>query len=158
MAINKLDLGVNEGEILGLIGPNGSGKTTLFNLITGFLKPDSGGIYFRGQDITGLKPHRICESGIVRTFQVGRPFTKMTAVENVMVGRIYGRNPAQSLKQAHAESGQLLDFVGLGNKWDTVAGSLTLPDRKRLELARALAGNSPRKQRARANVVAGKSS
>jgi len=140
MAINHLDFGVNEGEILGLIGPNGSGKTTLFSLITGFLKPDSGQIYFRGRDITGFKPHRVCETGIVRTFQLVRPFIKMTAAENVMVPRVYGRNPARNLKQALAESRQILEFVGLGNKWDAVAGSLTLSDRKRLELARALAG------------------
>ncbi|MFH1243243.1 MAG: ABC transporter ATP-binding protein [Pseudomonadota bacterium] len=140
MAINDLDLSVHEGEILGLIGPNGSGKTTLFSLITGFLKPDSGAIYFREREITGLKPHRICERGIVRTFQLVRPFTKMTALENVMVGRVYGRIPAQSLNHAIAESREILDSVGLGSKRDTVAGSLTLSDRKRLELARALAG------------------
>lgn len=139
-AIYRLDLAVNEGEILGLIGPNGSGKTTLFNLITGFLRPDSGQIYFGGQDITGHKPHMVCESGIARTFQLVRPFTKMTAVENVMVGRVFGRNPTKNLKKATTESRHILGHVGLGDKWNAVAGTLTLPDRKRLELARALAG------------------
>jgi len=138
-AVNRLDIAVHEGEILGLIGPNGSGKTTLFSLITGFLKPDSGGIYFKGKDITGLKPHKICESGVVRTFQLVRPFSKITAAENVMVGRIYGRNPAPGLSEALEESKEILGYVGLGEKWDIVAGKLTLPDRKRLELARALA-------------------
>jgi branched-chain amino acid transport system ATP-binding protein len=140
MAINDLCLSIHEGEILGLIGPNGSGKTTLFSLITGFLRPDSGAIYFRGREITGLKPHSICERGIVRTFQLVRPFAKMTALENVMVGRVYGRIPAKSLTRATVESRQILDFVGLGSKRDTVAGSLTLSERKKLELARALAG------------------
>ena len=139
MAVRRLDIAANEGEILGLIGPNGSGKTTLFNLITGFLKPNSGMIKFRGENITGLKPHRVCGSGIARTFQLVKPFAQLTALQNVMVGRVYGRNPARSLKQAGAESSEILDFVGLGDKRDVVAHSLTLPNRKRLELARALA-------------------
>ena len=139
MAVRRLDIAANEGEILGLIGPNGSGKTTLFNLITGFLKPDSGRVKFRGENITSLKPHRVCGSGIARTFQLVKPFAQLTALQNVMVGRVYSRNPARSLKQAGAESSEILDFVGLGDKRDVVAHSLTLPNRKRLELARALA-------------------
>ena len=138
-AVNELDIAVQEGEILGLIGPNGSGKTTLFSLITGFLKPDSGGIYFKGKEITGLKPHAICESGVARTFQSVRPFSKMTAAENVMVGRTYGRNPASGLGEALEESKEILGYVGLEGKWNVAAGKLTLSDRKRLELARALA-------------------
>ena len=141
VAIHDLDIAVNEGEIVGLIGPNGAGKTTLFSLITGFIKPDSGGIYFKGEEITGYKPHRICKNGIVRTFQLVRPFSEMTAIENVMVGRIYGRKPSMSLQQARIESEEILDFVGLGPKGEVIAGALTLPERKRLELARALAGN-----------------
>ncbi len=139
MAIRDLDITLEEGEILGLIGPNGSGKTTLFNLITGFLKPDKGILQFRGQLINGLKPHKVCETGITRTFQLVKPFTEMTVVKNVMVGRIYGRRPAQNLLQAGVESREILKFVSLGDKSDIVAGTLTLPDRKRLELARALA-------------------
>jgi branched-chain amino acid transport system ATP-binding protein len=138
-AVNGLDISVHEGEILGLIGPNGSGKTTLFSLITGFLKPDSGGVFFQGKEITGLKPHVICECGVVRTFQAVRPFSKMTAVENVMVGKIYGRDPAPGLREALEESKEILTYVGLGKKWETAAGKLTLSDRKRLEVARALA-------------------
>jgi len=140
MALHDLDVVVREGEVVGLMGPNGSGKTTLFSVITGFLKPESGEVKFRGQDITGLKPHKVCESGIMRTFQMVKPFTNMTAVRNVMVGRLYGRNPAASLKQAEEESRHILDFVSLADKCDAVAGTLTLPDRKRLEVARALAG------------------
>jgi branched-chain amino acid transport system ATP-binding protein len=140
MALRALDFGVNEGEILGLIGPNGSGKTTLFNLITGAFKPDSGRVRFRGGNITGFKPHQVCQMGIARIFQLVKPFAQMTALQNVMVGRLYGRNPAHSLKQATTESRETLDFVGLGgDKADIVAGSLTLADRKRLELGRALA-------------------
>jgi len=140
VAVHDLDFAVHEGEILGLIGPNGAGKTTLFSLITGFLKPDSGSIYFKGKDISGHKPHKICKSGVVRTFQLVRPFSEMTAIENVMVGRIYGRKPSATLIQARIESQEILDFVGLGQKGVAVAGTLTLPERKRLELARALAG------------------
>ncbi len=139
MAVMNLDLGIEEGKIVGLIGPNGSGKTTLFNLITGFLKPDLGRMSFRGEDITGLKPHRICEIGIARIFQLVKPFAQMTALQNVMVGRLYGRNSTQSMKQAETESEEILDFIGLGEKRDVLAASLTLADRKRLELGRALA-------------------
>jgi len=139
MAIRDLDISLEEGEILGLIGPNGSGKTTLFNLITGFLKPDKGLLQFKGQLINGLKPHKVCEIGITRTFQLVKPFNEMTAVKNVMVGRIYGRKPAQTLLQAGIESREILKFVGLADKSDMIAGNFTLPDRKRLELARALA-------------------
>jgi len=142
MAIRDLDISLEGGEILGLIGPNGSGKTTLFNLITGFLKPDKGKLQFRGQPINGLKPHKVCETGITRTFQLVKPFTGMTVVKNVMVGRIYGRRPAQTILQAGIESREILKFVGLAGKSDMIAGNLTLPDRKRLELARAL-GTKP---------------
>ena len=138
-AIQELDLSVEEGEIIGLIGPNGSGKTTLFNLITGFLKPDKGRLEFRGKPINGLKPHQVCEAGITRTFQLVKPFTEMTVVKNVMVGRIYGRRGVRSLLQADGESREILAFVGLRDKSELIAGNLTLPDRKRLELARALA-------------------
>jgi branched-chain amino acid transport system ATP-binding protein len=139
-AVFDLSFGLEEGEIVGLMGPNGSGKTTLFSLITGFLKPDTGEVRFKGKGITGLKPHKVCENGIMRTFQLVKPFTNMIAVENVMVGRVYGRNPAVSLNKAEKESREILEFVGLGDKCDIVAGNLTLPDRKRLEVARALAG------------------
>jgi branched-chain amino acid transport system ATP-binding protein len=139
MALLDLDFEVNEKEMVGLIGPNGSGKTTLFNLIMGSLKCDEGSILFQGQDITGLKPCQICQRGIARTFQVVKPFNRMTALENLMVGRSFGSEPAQSLRQTEKEAGEILEFVGLGKKGETLASALNLMERKRLELARALA-------------------
>jgi branched-chain amino acid transport system ATP-binding protein len=137
--LSNVSFDVHQGEILGLIGPNGSGKTTLFNLITGFLKPNTGKIIFEGEDITSVQSHHVCQAGIARTFQLVKPFAHMTALQNVMVGRMYGRKPAQSLKEARAESEEILGSIDLGGKKSSVAQSLTLSDRKRLELAKALA-------------------
>ncbi len=137
--LSKIDLDLRQGEILGLIGPNGSGKTTLFNLITGFLKPNAGRIVFKGKDITKESSHRVCQAGIARTFQLVKPFAHMTALQNVIVGRMYGRKPAQSLKEARKEAAEILESTGLGAKKFNIAQSLTLSDRKRLELAKALA-------------------
>ena len=139
MAVKNLSLTLNEGEILGLIGPNGSGKTTVFNLITGFLKPDGGKVRFKGNSITGLKPYQICKAGMARTFQLVKPFPEMTTLQNVMVARAYGSKPAQSIKQARLEAEDLLEFTGLVSKQAIVAEQLCLADRKRLEIARALA-------------------
>ena len=139
VAIKDLDFMVSEGEIIGLIGPNGSGKTTLFNLISGFLKPDSGGIKFNGSDITGLKPHRICRSGIARTFQLTKPFGGMAALQNVMVGRMYGGESGGSMREAEEECEKILEFVGLGGRGLLLASSFNIVDRKRIEIARALA-------------------
>jgi len=137
--LSKIDFDLHQREILGLIGPNGSGKTTLFNLITGFLKPNAGRIVFKGKEITKASSHRVCQAGIARTFQLVKPFAHMTALQNVMVGRMYGRKPAQSLKEARKEAEEILESTGLGAKKFNVAQSLTLSDRKRLELAKALA-------------------
>ncbi len=139
MAIHDVGFEVEEGEIVGLIGPNGSGKTTALNLITGFLKPDAGTITFRGEDITGLPRYRIGQKGIARTFQLIKPFLDFTALQNVMAGRAYGHAPAPNLKVAARESREILDQVGLGDKAEALAQDLTLMQRKRLELARALA-------------------
>jgi len=139
MALRGVSFEVEAGETVGLIGPNGSGKTTAFNVITGFLKPDAGAIEFKGQDITCLRPHEISRRGIARTFQLVKPFAHLTALQNVMVGRSYGEAPAKTLPEAAAESREILDLVGLAGKDRVLARDLTLVERKRLELARALA-------------------
>lgn len=139
MAVRDLEFAVEEGEIIGLIGPNGSGKTTTLNLLTGFLKPDCGTITFKGENLTGLARNRVCQKGIARTFQLIKPFLGFTALQNVMVGRVYGQEPTKSLKAAAEESREILEQVGLGDKAEVLAKDLTLMQRKRLELARALA-------------------
>ena len=138
-AVYGVGFDVEQGEILGLIGPNGSGKTTTLNLLTGFLKPDSGTIMFKGQNLVGLPRHQVCRKGMARTFQIIKPFLKFTALKNVMVGRIYGQEPARTLKVAAEESREILEIVGLLDKAEILATDLTLMERKRMELARALA-------------------
>jgi branched-chain amino acid transport system ATP-binding protein len=138
-AVQSVTLAVAEGEILGLIGPNGAGKTTLFNLISGFHRPDGGRIAFQGRDITRLGADQRCKHGIARTFQLVRPFLDLTVLQNAAVGHVYGRQPARTLRQAEAEACKTLEFVGLAQRAAQQARRLTLVDRKRLELARALA-------------------
>jgi branched-chain amino acid transport system ATP-binding protein len=135
-AVAGLDLEVGRGEMLGLIGPNGAGKTTVFNLLSGFLTPDAGDIVLDGRSIVGLPPHAICRLGLARTFQIVRPFPRMTVLENVRVGALarYPRAP-----EALARARDVVARVGLGARERVPAGALTLADRKRLELARALA-------------------
>ena len=135
-AISNVSLHINEGEILGLIGPNGAGKTTLFNLVTGFLKPDSGQIQFNRHNLVGFKSHQICKLGITRTFQIVKPFAHLSTLENVAVGAF---NRSDDIATVEDKSWAILNFVGLEQKALDPAGSLALPDRKRLELARALA-------------------
>jgi len=139
-AICDVAFRMRENEILGLIGPNGAGKTTLFNLITGFLQPDVGEIIFLGQNIAGLAPHLICKLGITRTFQIVKPFSHLSTLENVAVG-CYNRTAA--VEEVEEKAWEILRFVGLENKALQPASSLTTPDRKRLEMARAL-GTRPR--------------
>ena len=139
VAIKDLDFFVNEGEIVGLIGPNGSGKTTLFNLISGVLKPDKGTIKFNGKEITALKPHEVCQCGIARTFQLTKPFAHMTVLQNVMVARMHGSDPVREMRQAEGECERILEFIGLGGKSSWIAATFGLVDRKRLEIAKALA-------------------
>jgi len=138
MAIRDLDFEVAQGEIVGIIGPNGSGKTTALNLITGFLKPNSGKIRFQGEDITGLPRYTINQKGIARTFQLCKPFLDFTVLQNVLVGRVFGQEPARNLKIAAEESREILGVVGLSDKAEILAKNLTLMERKRMELARAL--------------------
>ncbi|HEX7474547.1 MAG TPA: ABC transporter ATP-binding protein [Dehalococcoidales bacterium] len=138
-AVNRVSFNLREGEILGLIGPNGAGKSTLFNLISGVDKPDTGHVRFAGQDITAAAPYRICQKGIARTFQLVRPFNQLSPLENVMVGSSFGRTPARSMTQARREAESILALTGLANKRVNMASMLGLVDRKRLEIARALA-------------------
>jgi len=138
-AVAAVDLTVQAGEILGLIGPNGAGKTTLFNLITGVFRPTTGRIAFGGVDVTTLPPPRRCALGIARTFQLVRPFQNLSVLDNVAVGRLYGHEQAPSRRQAEIEALAILELIGLADRPSILAKSLTLVDRKRLELARALA-------------------
>ncbi len=135
-AIAAVSLSLHPGEIVGLIGPNGAGKTTLFNVISGFSMPDSGSVTFKGQSLIGLKPHKICKLGLTRTFQIVKPFNQLTILQNVAVGCF---NWTSDLKAVEAEAWRTLEFVGLEKKALDKAQSTTIPDRKRLELARALA-------------------
>jgi len=135
---DDLSFVVGKGEALGVLGPNGAGKTTVFNLITGGLAPDSGRIRFNGGDITKLSAHKRCRAGIGRSYQVALPFEGMTVFENLLVGAMYGGG-RHSSSQANDRCVELLDRTGLLDKANRLAGSLTLLDRKRLELARALA-------------------
>ena len=138
-AVRELDVTVQEGEIIGLIGPNGAGKTTLFNLITGTYKPNTGRITFRDHDITRYDPSIRCKQGIARTFQHVRPFRHLTLLDNVAVGCVYGREAARSRGEAERNAREILKLVGVHESPDLHAGSLTLMNRKRVELARALA-------------------
>ncbi len=136
MANDHVDFYVDEGEIVGLIGPNGAGKTTFFNVLTGFYKPDEGRILFLGEDVTGRPPEWLCKKGMARTFQVVKTFKGMTVLENVMVGAfVRTASPAEARRRAE----EVLKFGGLYDKRDMLAGALTIADKKRLEMLRALA-------------------
>jgi branched-chain amino acid transport system ATP-binding protein len=138
-AVDDLSFIVQEGEILGLLGPNGSGKTTVFNLIAGVFPPDRGHVHFSGRRITGYAPSLRAALGVARTFQLVRTLPNLSTLDNVLVARLYGRDRSPSLSDARAEALALLTTVGLSNKRGYPAIKLTLAERKRLEIARALA-------------------
>jgi branched-chain amino acid transport system ATP-binding protein len=138
-ALNDVSFEVREGEILGLIGPNGSGKTTAFNCIAGALAPTAGTIAFKGQSIAGLTPDAICHRGLARTFQIPRPFRKLTILENVAVAAHYGATERLNEREARRRAGQILDMVGLPTDADATPTLLGAGGLKKLELARALA-------------------
>ena len=139
VALSQVDLTLEEGKILGLIGPNGSGKTSLLNVITGLYRPQEGRVLFQSKDITRWKPNRICRAGIARTYQLVRPFMGMRALENVLVGMFYGHEEGRAPSEAEHRAVELLELVGLKGREMAEASSLTIVERKWLELARALA-------------------
>jgi branched-chain amino acid transport system ATP-binding protein len=137
VALSNLTFEVEKGAIVGLIGPNGSGKTTLFNLISGFYRPEEGGLRFNGKELTRLKPYQIAGLGIARTFQIVRPLKELTVLDNVATGILYGEGRT-GIEEARGKALDLLRFTRLDSKKDFHAGSLKLADRKRLEVTRAL--------------------
>ncbi len=135
-AVSNASFTIPEGSINALIGPNGAGKTTIFNMVAGVFPPDSGSIVFQGKPIHGFRPDQVCVAGIARTFQIVKPFAGLTALDNVIVGALLRSKDVSAAKNYAAE---IVERLGLGAKRDLPASSLTLPDRKRLEVARALA-------------------
>jgi len=138
-AVNAVDLIVEKGEILGLMGANGAGKTTLFNLIAGNLKPTTGEIWLEGKRTDGLRADQINRMGVGRAFQIVRPFSGLTVLENVVIGSLFGRGHEQSITRAQNIAKEILDQVGIVERADDKAGTLTLAGRKKLEIARSLA-------------------
>jgi branched-chain amino acid transport system ATP-binding protein len=139
MALFGVEFEVEKGTIMGIIGPNGAGKTTLFNLISGTFLPSAGGITFKGRDITRMKSDKICRMGISRTYQNARPFEALSVLQNVLIGICYGRKKKQDLKSARSEAMEILRFLDLESQAEDLADQLSPLNKKRLELARALA-------------------
>jgi branched-chain amino acid transport system ATP-binding protein len=139
VAVNQVTFEIRRGEILGLIGPNGAGKTTLISLVSGTLEPSSGELIFAGTPLRGVPAFRRAHLGIGRTFQIMKPFPGMSVLDNVSVGALFGGGGERRVRQARAQAQASLDFVGLGKRAHQRADSLSGPERKRLELAKALA-------------------
>jgi branched-chain amino acid transport system ATP-binding protein len=137
--LDGVSLSVERGETFGLIGPNGAGKTTMFNVISGFLRPDGGQVRFHGDDLVGLPPHQICRKGVARTFQLVQPFSDMTVLDNVAAACLFGKQRFASIQNARRRARHLLELIKLEARGVEPAGSLSLSERKRLEIARALA-------------------
>ncbi len=139
VALQSVDFQVKKGEIVGLIGPNGAGKTTLVNLVAGMLPMTKGDVRFRGRSLRGARPYEIGRMGVSRTFQIVKPFPGLTVLENVTVGALYGRRGKTDVATARRIAREKLEFVGLAGKEEQPADTLTIADRKKLELAKALA-------------------
>ena len=135
-AVSGLNLDVTSGEVLGLIGPNGAGKTTVFNLLTGFIPQDSGTVTLDGASVDGMSPERRCAAGLVRTFQIVQPFRDITVLDNVVMGTLVH---TASVREGRRQAEEVLEAVGLGAVAGQLGRSLSIGDRKRLELAKALA-------------------
>jgi len=144
-ALDGVTLRVEERETVGIIGPNGAGKTTLFNVISGVYRPELGRVLFKGEDITGLRPDQICNRGLGRTFQIVQPFSHLSVLDNIAAGCLFGTNRAGnvgSLKTARKKAREFLSLGRLEGRENRLAGALTLSERKRLEMIRALATDS----------------
>ena len=139
-ALTQVTFDLPKGQILGLIGPNGAGKTTLFNTINGVYHPEEGRILFQGKDVTNKMPYHLAKMGMARTHQIVRPLNELTVRENVMVGACFGHED-QSLGKAARIADEVLEFVGIASRADQLAGSLNVAQKKRLEMARALASH-----------------
>ena len=143
-ALRNVSFRLDPGKIIGVMGPNGAGKTTLFNLITGVYKPSSGSVRLGDKQLQNLPPYRICHAGIARSFQSGRPFASMTALENVLVGLHFGGGSGGlGMAEARIRASEILALVGLTRQSDRPVSSLNLMERKIVQLARAL-GTCPR--------------
>ena len=138
-AVSNVDFQVEKGEIVGLIGPNGSGKSTIFNMLAGNLKPNAGTIKFEGREIGGLPPHLICGMGIGRTFQIPRPFKRLSILENAALAGFYGHGGSTSKAQAWRHAEEALELVGLPKDPASSVDTLGAAGLKKLELAKALA-------------------
>jgi branched-chain amino acid transport system ATP-binding protein len=138
VAVDGVDFSIGEEEIVGLIGPNGAGKTTLFNTITGVHPPNEGSIDFDGEELVGKTPNQVAQRGVARTFQAVRTFNESTVLENVLTGAVFGNSESVSMNEAEDRARDALEFVGLDGLESEEAGSLTIADRKQLELAKGL--------------------
>ena len=139
LAVKHVSFELRQGEILGLIGPNGSGKSTIFNLISGALRPTAGSIRLDGSEIGGMSADQVCHLGLARTFQIPRPFRKLTLLGNVTLAAFFGRHERLTRAEAEREAARALELVGLSSKPGTSTESLGAAGLKKLELARALA-------------------
>jgi branched-chain amino acid transport system ATP-binding protein len=134
-AVKEVSFEIQKGEIVGLIGPNGAGKTTLFNLISGFIRPDKGSIFFKEKDLRSRKPHEICRLGLTRTFQIVQPFKNLTIFENILIGAL---NRLNSFTKAISIANEIIDLVGLVRAQKRYGIDLNIVESKKLEIAKAL--------------------